>query len=225
MRDSRERYVTGRDGFTGRLLDSPVHARADQTVRIQLDGGQTIEVPASVLRESEDGSWYVPIGRGDLERSRTATGPATEEAVIPVLAEELVVDRQATPTGGVRVHRLTHEHEETVDLPLLKEHVDIRRVLVDREVDGPLPVRRDGDTTVIPIVEEVLVMQKRFRLKEEIHVTRTVREDRHHERVTLHRQEARVERLDAQGRPVPVDVPVARPERARRSRRKSILAD
>ncbi|HET8550674.1 MAG TPA: DUF2382 domain-containing protein [Bryobacteraceae bacterium] len=90
----------------------------------------------------------------------------------------------------------------------LKEHVDVRRVLVDREVDGPLPVRREGDSTIVPIVEEVLVMSKRFVLREEIHITRSVREEQH-QRITLRRQEAEIERLDAGGRGVRIDPPAA----------------
>jgi uncharacterized protein (TIGR02271 family) len=114
---------------------------------------------------------------------------------IPVLAEELDVQKRAVTTGGVRVHRRVLEHEETVELPLLKEHVDVKRVVVQQEVDGPLAVRREGDTTIIPIVEEVLVVEKRYRLTEEIHVTRTLHEEMHRERVTLYRQDAEIEYL------------------------------
>jgi stress response protein YsnF len=101
-------------------------------------------------------------------------------------------------------------------------------VIIDREVQGPLPIRREGDTTIIPIVEEVLVLGKRFVLKEEVHVTRSVREEHHIERVTLKRQESEIERVDAEGRSALVEVPADRSatkERARRSPRKSILGD
>jgi uncharacterized protein (TIGR02271 family) len=99
-------------------------------------------------------------------------------------------------TGGVRVRRRVYEHDEIVETPLLKEHVDVKRVVIDQEVDGPMAVRREGNTTIIPIVEEVLVVQKQYRLKEEIHVTRTLREEQHRETVTLHRQEAEIEPLN-----------------------------
>jgi uncharacterized protein (TIGR02271 family) len=173
-----------------------------------------------MLRRHSPGTVEIPIGLSDLERDTTASD--REEKVLPVLAEELNVTKRAVPTGGIRVHRQVHEHEETIDLPLLKEHVDVRRVLVDREVDGPLPVRREGDTTIIPIVEEVLVVSKRLVLKEEVHVTRTVREERHTETVTLKREESAIQRLDASGRPIPLSVPLdraredERPTRARR---------
>ena len=152
------------------------------------------------------------------------TNGAPEDTVVPVLAEEVRVGKKAVPTGAVRVHRKVHEHEETVDVPLLKEHVDVRRVLIEREVDGPLPVRRDGDTTIIPIVEEVLVISKKFMLKEEVHVLRTVREERHHEQVVVRRQEPEIERIDESGRALSVDTPPAK-ERTRRPKGKSMIAD
>ena len=132
----------------------------------------------------------------------------------------------------MRVNRRLLEHDETVELPLVKERVDVRRVLIDRDVEGPLPVRREGETTIIPIVEEVLIVEKRYRLKEEVHVTRTAREELHRETVTLRRQEAEVEQFDAEGRSrrivtsEPQREPPPEPERKQRRRpRRSILGD
>jgi stress response protein YsnF len=84
----------------------------------------------------------------------------------------------------------------------MREHVQVRRVLLDREVEGPLPIRREGETIVIPVVEGVLIVSRRYRLKEEVYVTKTTREERHQERVRVRRQEADIEEFDADGRPV-----------------------
>jgi uncharacterized protein (TIGR02271 family) len=219
--------VIGRDGLRGVLVDPIENARENDTVRIQLDTGGTIAVPADMLRRRSSGQYELLLGPEDL-RGSTDPNRSTEEAVVPVLAEELVVGKQPYVTGGVRVHRRVHEHEEIVSMPLLKEHVDVRRVVVDREVDGPLPVRQEGDTTVVPIVEEVLVYSKRYVLKEEIHITRTVVQEQHEEKVVLHRQEAEVERLDRNGEYVRVDEappPRMEPDSQRRPRRKSILGE
>jgi uncharacterized protein (TIGR02271 family) len=221
--------VLGREGLRGTLLD-PLPGKGnggDQPVRVELDTGQVIDIPASMLRRHSPGTFEIPLGPADLDRP-AGTASTSDEAVVPVLAEELHVGTRAVPTGGVRVHRRVYEHDEAVDIPLLKEHLDVRRVIIDREVEGPLPIRREGDTTIIPIVEEVLVLAKRFVLKEEVHVTRSVRQERHTERVTLKRQESEIERVDAEGRSAPVEVPADRPatkERARRSPRRSILGD
>lgn len=184
--------VVGRNGLHGTVLDPPPSANND-TARVRIEPeGRVIELPASMLSKKEDGSYEVPLGPSDIER---------DETVVPVLAEELDVQKRQVPTGGVRVHRRTVEHDETVELPLLREHVDVRHVVVNRLVDGPMPVRKEGDTTIVPVVEEELVIQKRFVLKEEIHVTRTMTEETRQKNVTLRRQEAVIEHLDAEGRP------------------------
>jgi uncharacterized protein (TIGR02271 family) len=165
----------------------------------------------------------------------SGTLPQGNESVIPVLAEELVVEKRQVPTGGVRVHKRIDQHEEMVDVPLVKERVEIRRVLIDREIEAPVSVRREGDTTIIPIVEEVLVIEKRLRLKEEIHIIREARTERHQERVTLRREEAQIERLNEHGEAEqgnaepgteePLPARRERPAKSPRVPRKSILGD
>jgi uncharacterized protein (TIGR02271 family) len=225
MRDRRPASVIGKDGLTGVLLDRlPQRPSGRDAIRIRLGDGRVISVPADIVVAGSDGTYLIPLGPADVEAN--ASGSVRQEGVIPVLAEELVIDKKSVQTGGVRVNRRLVEHDETVEVPLIKEHVDVRRVLMDHEVEGPLPVRREGETTIIPIVEEVLVVQKRYRLKEEIHVSRSLRKELHREQVTLRRQEADIEQFDADGRSRPVrssDVP-AHPTRPPRSRR-SILRD
>lgn len=53
----------------------------------------------------------------------------------------------------------------------LAEHcVEVRRVPVNRDVDKAPPVRRRGDLLIVPVLEEVLVIEKRLRLREELHL-------------------------------------------------------
>lgn len=97
--------------------------------------------------------------------------PVEEESVtVPVVAETLRVDRQLRETGRVRIHKTVHEREELVDLALLQETAEVERVAIDRPVAGPVPIRQEGDTTIIPVLEEVLVVEKRWILREELHV-------------------------------------------------------
>jgi len=59
-------------------------------------------------------------------------------------------------------------------------------------------VRDEGDTIVIPIVEEVLVIERRLLLKEEVRVRRVRSTERHQETVTLRHHEAVVTHLPAE---------------------------
>jgi uncharacterized protein (TIGR02271 family) len=186
--------VFGDRGLEGKLLDS-FSKGSSRPVRIALDDGRVIEVSPSALRGHSPGTYWLEADQ-DVQFTEAPPVVTAEDAVVPVLAEEMRVGKQVVTTGVVRVHRRVIEDEEEIDVPLLKEHVDVRHVIHDREVDGPMPVRKEGDTTVIPIVEEVLVISKKYVLKEEVHVTRVTREEVHHERVTTKRQEPFIERLD-----------------------------
>jgi uncharacterized protein (TIGR02271 family) len=113
---------------------------------------------------------------------------------LPLAAEQLSVSKETRETGRVRVSRRTLEREALIDEPLLRERVEVETVPVGREIDAPPQVRQDGDTTIIPVVEEVLVTQRRLVLKEEIRITRVKTTVRFREIFPLRCQEAIVER-------------------------------
>ena len=79
---------------------------------------------------------------------------------------------------------------------LRHEELQVERVPCRTEVDPAHPpqVRQEGDVTVIPVLEEVLVVEKRLVLKEELHVRRVVHEEPHSVPVTLRREQVTVER-------------------------------
>ena len=121
--------------------------------------------------------------------------PAAEEVVVPVIQEELQIQKQPVETGRVRVTKRVHERDELVDVPIVREEVEIERIPSGRLLDGPVSMRQDGDTLIIPVVEEVLVVEKRLRLKEELHVRKRQRESQVPQRVRLRQEEAVIERL------------------------------
>lgn len=141
-------------------------------------------------------------GTGSPEKPSDAAQDRPEEIAIPVFSEELHPGTRQVVTGGIRVVKRTIPHEEIVERELRHDHVEVRRVQVNREVDGPLAPHEEGDTLVVPVMEEVLRVERVWVLKEEIHIRRVTSEERHEERVTVSREEADVERLDAAGKPV-----------------------
>jgi uncharacterized protein (TIGR02271 family) len=115
---------------------------------------------------------------------------------VPVVAETLEVTRERHVTGVVRVEKDVEAREVRVDEPLVREAVRVERVAVEppRPVDAPPAVRSEGDVTIIPVVEERLVVTKVLVVTEEIHITRE-RTVRHAPRtVTLRAERVRVER-------------------------------
>jgi uncharacterized protein (TIGR02271 family) len=121
--------------------------------------------------------------------------PGDREIVVPLLTEELSVTKRVVPKGRVQISRVTRQHDELVDELLAREHVEIERTPIGRTVETMPAMREEGDTLVIPIVEEVLVTERRLVLKEEVRIRKRRETERHQERVTLRRQEAVVTRL------------------------------
>jgi uncharacterized protein (TIGR02271 family) len=184
-----ETRVLGEGGLRGTVL-GPSETDPD-SVALELDDGREISVPASDLKWQADGNWHFEPG---------------SETVVPVIAEDLDVSVRKKPVSKVRVEKQVTGHDETVSMPLHRERAEVKRVMINRPVDGPLPVRREGDTIIMPVVEEVAVVEKRLMLKEEIHVTRRRTTERHEETVTLQREHADVHREDNQGRPLSTPV-------------------
>ena len=133
------------------------------------------------------------------ERSASAAeaASATDAQVIPIVEERAVVLKRETPTEGVRVRTVVHEEKAVIDEPRARETVEVERVPLDRWVEGPVPVRQEGDTTIVTLLEEVVVVEKRLRATEEVRITTRRDVERHSQTVTLRREEAVIERMSA----------------------------
>ena len=114
--------------------------------------------------------------------------------VIPVFEESLSVAKRVVETARVRVSRVTHDHQQMVDELLQHEKVEVERIPIDRPVEAMPPVRQEGDVTIIPVVEEVVKIERHLVLKEEVHIRRVKHTERYQDTITLRRQEAVISR-------------------------------
>jgi uncharacterized protein (TIGR02271 family) len=180
------------------------------------------EAPTSLRSIHEDPAVktnpHIREERVDTHEPGIDAQPSSREAetVVPVLKEELDVrTRRVETDSGVRIAKTVQEREEIVDQPLTREEVDVERVAVNRRVDGAPAVRYEGDTMVVPILEEVLVVEKHLILKEEIRITRRKSVFRAPQRVALRNEVAAVERIEDRERalsPASIDSSRAEPE-------------
>jgi uncharacterized protein (TIGR02271 family) len=189
--------VYGKDGRCGTVVPVSQSTPHDASqLLVQLDNGQQLLVPVEHVIEQEDGNYYIPLSLMEIEQHFHHPGTNTDDRlVIPVIAEELDVQKRVVETGKVRVTKAVHERETVVDEPLFRDEVDVERISVHRPVEGPVPVRYEDDTVIISIMEEVLVVQKQLILKEELHIRKRRVETRQPQQVTLRQEEARIERL------------------------------
>jgi uncharacterized protein (TIGR02271 family) len=163
-------------------------------VPVSLEGGPQVWVPVQALIREAEGRYAVPMALADLQRA--GADPREPPLVLPVLAEALDVRTRTVETSRVRIHKTVQTREVLVDEPLLREEVTIERVPVNRVVEGPIPVRYEGDTMIVSVLEEVLVIETRLLLKEEVHITTRRTETHTPERVTLRREDVTIERVD-----------------------------
>ena len=117
------------------------------------------------------------------------------DEVIALAREELRVTRRVVDRGGVRIRVSVNERDEAVDLLLREQGVEVERVPIGRVVEYPPETRQEGDTLVIPIVEEILVVERRLVLKEEVRVRRTERQRSSRETARLRSEVAEVESI------------------------------
>jgi uncharacterized protein (TIGR02271 family) len=180
MADRSESTVVDSAGTEARI--EPI--QEDSKWRATLPDGRIVLLDRSAVRRREDGRYEIGQRFDELSDS---------ERVIPLLREELEIDRR-TMERTIRIHKTVEERVETVEEPVVSESVEIDRVPVERFVDEAPPIREEGDVTIIPILEEVLVVEKRLMVREEVRIRR--RTERHTDRrdVPLRREDVRVER-------------------------------
>jgi uncharacterized protein (TIGR02271 family) len=131
------------------------------------------------------------------QAQQQAPGSNAAEAteIIPVLQEQVTVGKRLVETGKVRISKTVTEDQTSVSLPLLHEEYDVERVPINKVVEtAPPALRYEGDTAIIPVLREVLVVQKQYEITEEIRITKRKTETTDTQQVTLRREEVHIER-------------------------------
>ena len=129
-----------------------------------------------------------------LQATQPEASAQSETMIIPVIQEEITVDKRVIETGKVRVSKRISEREELIDVPLLREEVTIERVPMNLFVESHPPVRQEGDIMIIPVVEEQVVMQKKLVLVEELRVHKQIVQTHQPQTVTLLKEEVEIRR-------------------------------
>ena len=191
--------VVDAEGVTGSFNEveddaSPEEIRA----AIQFEHGRRILVPRSLLLPQADGSFFIPLSLAKLAGDAGSAAPS-ETQVIALAEEQVTIGKRRVLKSSVRVNKRVNEAQELVELPLLKEWVEVRHVPVGRWLGAPTSVREEGDTIILPVLEEVLVLEKRLRLVEEVHLIKHRQTIQHREAVSLRRETADVEQIKLSG--------------------------
>jgi len=182
---------------TSRFLDDNEHRL------LRLSDGQELMVPRNVLEFQPDGTYQLTVPlkvlRAKASSAHLGAPPETRsldtEIVLPLIEERLDVNRRKIETGRIRIEKTVEASDSVIDEPLLQERYDVERVAVNRILTEPVETRYEGDTLILPVMEEVLVVEKRLVLREEVRITRTRREIRDPQKHTVRREHLHVERV------------------------------
>jgi uncharacterized protein (TIGR02271 family) len=177
----------------------PIERYDDQAVYVQ---GKRI--PLGAIEHLEQDRAYVSTAalqqfagssladEGLADEGLAETGRVAETR-IPIVEERLEVGTREVELGEVRVHKTVEEREEVQRGPLNREEVQVERVRVNRPVSAPEERRQEGDWLIIPIMEEVLVVQKQLMVTEEIRIRKQLVTEEREIRETVRRERATVE--------------------------------
>src|SRR5215203_6074462 len=116
-------------------------------------------------------------------------------AVIPVIQEQATVRKRVVETGKVKIAKHVREYEEIVDIPHVHEEVKVERMPVGQFVETAPKVRTEGETTIIPVLEERYVVEKRLFLVEELHIRKDRKESHYPQKVKVLKEEVEVKRI------------------------------
>ena len=126
-------------------------------------------------------------------RGARAASPQ-EYAAIPLVEERLSISKREVESGRVRVRVSVEEREETITAELARDDVQIERVPRNERLTEMPHVRLEGSTTIIPVVEEVVIVEKALMLVEEIHLRRRTETETVQIPATVRSERATVER-------------------------------
>lgn len=191
---------TGMAGTITEVL--PDFPDAEGGVRIAWDGGHTTVVPRRALSVERDRI----LVRTDVAAHTAEThtkkatetgrvGAESEDIVVPVIEERLSTDARWREAGSVTLHLRTEEMPETVAEYVTREELEIEEVAVGRLLaEGEMPTQREeGDVTIIPVVEERLVMVKQRVLAKEVRISKRSRTETREVTETVRRQRVEIE--------------------------------
>lgn len=127
-----------------------------------------------------------------------------DRQTIPLVKERLTVTKQKRVTDRVRVSTTTETVDSLVPIDFADVEVDVVRVPVERIIDTVPDIVTEGDLTIIPVVEERVVVTRQLVLREEIHIRRTEHQETADIPVSIRRQSATIEHLGPQNEDQPI---------------------
>lgn len=149
--------------------------------------------PAPASRASTEADAAMAAGATGAAMGRESELAEGEELRVPLREERLRTEKTTERAGEVRVGKSVREEQETLDVPVTHDEVEIRRVATDRPVTGDDAAIAEGDTIRVPLKAERVDVSKEERVAEELEISRRQVTDTQRVSETVRREEADIE--------------------------------
>ncbi len=175
--------VEATDGLLGKIDETEVQAKtgSEQYVAVRTqDDNQRIILPVTALVPQADRLRVQLTRQQAREHSVNLDINAQQQSFnndqelrIPLTEERLRVEKRGIDGGVVRISKTVEEVQENLVVPIVRDDVEVQRVPLNQQLDAPAKSRQEGEWLIVPIMREVLVVEKRLMLVEEVRIRRT----------------------------------------------------
>jgi len=152
----------------------------------------------SACQEAARQGWPEQVAVANAEPLQTGAQPGVvrdiqpgESLTVPVVEETLVPTTRWQEAGVLEVRKTVRTETQELDVPVRYEEASIERVPVNRVLGQGEAVapRQEGNTLIVPVVREELVVTKQQILVEELRITKQVRTTTRHIAESVRREE------------------------------------
>jgi uncharacterized protein (TIGR02271 family) len=200
--------VDASDGKIGSLVEiisASQPGDADLLVVRQDRDGRLVRIPSHTVdfATSDADTVQLLIAEVDLPRYVDVIGSAAggtpslidvgEHVTVRRYEEVLEPTKHSVEAGSIAIRKRVETVPAEVDVEVGRDEIAVERVPINRPIDAVPSVRQEGDTMIIPVVEEILVTEKRLMLREEVRVRRRQRFETVNVRDTVRREVIEVE--------------------------------
>jgi uncharacterized protein (TIGR02271 family) len=183
----------GLDDITYELSDFDLRVGGGgESTRLGL--AATAAAHASTRAARGNGAPASPAARAPADREIKGGLGERQELHVPLMEEEVGVEKVARETGHLRIHKTVKIEEKHFTVPVAREDVVIERITAT-SADPMLPSESafQEQTLDLPLYEEEVRVTKRSRVREEMVVRTVVQAVEKEAAATLRHEEAEIE--------------------------------
>jgi uncharacterized protein (TIGR02271 family) len=170
--------------------------------------GERVYVPRSAVSREADDAMYLDVDRDGFAalastepmgapvgstRDMAETTTGSDRDRIRVHEEELTAQKSARESGAVEITKQVVEEQKTIDVPVTREEVHVRRVPAGETTTTDASDAFQSDSVRVPIMEEQVEVRKQPRVVEELEISKDQVQGTQQVSDTVRREEVNVE--------------------------------